>query len=152
AMTRRVAGGLERLGVGPGDRVAIWLPNVVEWLAVAFAAARLGAVAGSVKTRFRSSEIEDIPGPSAPQGPAPSPSFRAIPFLDILAEVPAAALARLESLLLVDRGEAVPALPPALGAKRAVGFAALAASEPVADRGRAEDVCIIFTTSGTTKA
>ena len=152
ALTRRLAGGLARLGVGRGDRVAIWLPNVVEWLALAFAAARLGAVAVSINTRFRSSEIEDILGRSGAKVLALWPGFRAIPFLDILADVPGAALSRLEALLLVDRGEAPAALPPALAGKRVVGFAAAAAQEPVADQGGADDVCIIFTTSGTTKA
>src|SRR5215470_15159001 len=83
ALTRRAAGGLAALGLGPGDRIAVWLPNVVEWLVLAFGAARLGAIAVSVNTRFRSSEVEDILARSGAKLLAVWPAFRAIPFLDI---------------------------------------------------------------------
>ncbi len=43
-MARRVAGGLRRLGVGPGDVVAFQLPNWVEAAATFYACALLGAV------------------------------------------------------------------------------------------------------------
>ena len=36
--SRRLATGLERLGIARGDRVAIWLPNVAAWLGYAQAA------------------------------------------------------------------------------------------------------------------
>lgn len=39
-----MAAGLVRLGVGPDDRVAIDLPNRVEWVVTLLAAARLGAI------------------------------------------------------------------------------------------------------------
>ncbi|HTQ77310.1 MAG TPA: AMP-binding protein, partial [Burkholderiales bacterium] len=35
-----VAAGLAALGVGAGDCVALWLPNVAAWLATFFACAR----------------------------------------------------------------------------------------------------------------
>ena len=40
----QTAGWLSRNGIGEGDVVAVWLVNRVEWLALLFAAARLGAV------------------------------------------------------------------------------------------------------------
>lgn len=43
-------------GVGPGDRVAIWAPNVSEWLIAAFGILRIGAVLVTVNTRFRGGE------------------------------------------------------------------------------------------------
>src|SRR5258705_10789108 len=58
--SRRVAGGLAALGIGPGDRIALWLPNAPAWLALHFACARLGAVVVAVNTRFRSAELADI--------------------------------------------------------------------------------------------
>src|SRR5690625_4749603 len=60
--SQRVAQGLRALGVGHGDRVAIWLPNIPEWLVLYFACARLGAIAVAVNTRFRSAEVQDIVG------------------------------------------------------------------------------------------
>ena len=62
--SRRVAQGLAELGIGPGDRVALWLPNVPAWLACFFACAQIGAVVVTVNTRFKSSEVSDIVGAS----------------------------------------------------------------------------------------
>ncbi|MFC7554205.1 AMP-binding protein [Pseudoroseomonas wenyumeiae] len=45
AQARRVAEGLARQGVGPGDRVALLLPNRPEFLVLLLALARLGATA-----------------------------------------------------------------------------------------------------------
>jgi acetoacetyl-CoA synthetase len=42
--TARVATGLRRLGVGPGDRVAAYLPNLPETVAAFLATASIGAV------------------------------------------------------------------------------------------------------------
>ncbi|MDP7254691.1 MAG: AMP-binding protein, partial [Planctomycetota bacterium] len=38
----RVAKGLIGLGVGPGDKVALWLMNQPEWIYLLFAIARIG--------------------------------------------------------------------------------------------------------------
>src|SRR4051794_5043121 len=54
AESRRVAQGLAELGVKSGDRVALWLPIVPAWLVCFFACARLGAIAVTVNTRFKS--------------------------------------------------------------------------------------------------
>ena len=42
---RRAAGLLAAQGVGPGDRVALWLPNTPAYIELFFACARLGAIA-----------------------------------------------------------------------------------------------------------
>lgn len=57
ARVRRVAAGLARLDVEPGDTVAIILPNTIECHLVDFAAAHLGAVPFAV---FNSSPAEQI--------------------------------------------------------------------------------------------
>ena len=56
----RVAGGLRELGIGAGDRVALWLPNRREWLELHLALARLGALTVAINTRFRAHEAGDI--------------------------------------------------------------------------------------------
>ena len=48
---------LVKLGVQPGDRVAIWMTNHVEWAAVAYGAARCGAVMVGVNTRLAPREV-----------------------------------------------------------------------------------------------
>jgi len=46
-----------RMGVEPGDRVGLWLPNGVELILAFLAAARTGAVGVSINTRFRVDEL-----------------------------------------------------------------------------------------------
>lgn len=58
--TRRVARGLAKLGVGAGDRVGVWLPNLRAYLGLLGACGQLGAILVSMNTRFRGAEIEDV--------------------------------------------------------------------------------------------
>jgi acyl-CoA synthetase (AMP-forming)/AMP-acid ligase II len=53
----RVAGGLRRAGVGRGERVAIRLPNGIDWVLAFFGAQLLGAVVVPVNTRFTEEEV-----------------------------------------------------------------------------------------------
>ena len=52
----RLAGGLIALGVEPGDRVAVWAPNVAPWLVAEFAIAKVGAVLVTVNPTYRAHE------------------------------------------------------------------------------------------------
>lgn len=47
------AGWLTGLGITAGDRVAVWMVNRVEWLALLFGASRIGATLVAVNTRYR---------------------------------------------------------------------------------------------------
>ncbi|HEV2302121.1 MAG TPA: AMP-binding protein [Stellaceae bacterium] len=76
AESRRLARGLAALGLGRGDRVALWLPNVPEWLALYFVLARLGAAAVTLNTRFKSAEIGDILERAGCRALAFAPGFR----------------------------------------------------------------------------
>jgi fatty-acyl-CoA synthase len=58
ALGRRAGAWLRAQGIGAGDRVALWLVNRVEWLALLLGLARVGAALVAVNTRFRSSELE----------------------------------------------------------------------------------------------
>ncbi|HLT16174.1 MAG TPA: AMP-binding protein, partial [Acidimicrobiales bacterium] len=55
----RAAAGLRRLGVGPGDRVAAYAPNVPETLVAFLAAASLGAVWVSCAPEFGIRSVVD---------------------------------------------------------------------------------------------
>jgi fatty-acyl-CoA synthase len=46
-----------RLGILPGDHVALWMPNRPEWLLIFFALATIGAVVVPINTRFRTSDL-----------------------------------------------------------------------------------------------
>jgi fatty-acyl-CoA synthase len=54
----RLAGGLVKLGVKPGDRVGIWSPNNSAWLLTQFATARIGAILVCVNPAYRVHELE----------------------------------------------------------------------------------------------
>lgn len=152
AESRRVAGALARLGIGRGDRVAFWLPNVPAYLTLFFACARLGAIAAAVNTRFKAHEVGDIVGRSGAKALVLWPAFLDIPFLDILAEVPKGTLDRLETLILYgESGDKPKALPP-IDRARAVTYADLLQGPETAGDGSRADGVAMFTTSGTTKA
>ena len=53
----RMSGVLLGQGVGAGDHVGIWLPNCREWVLAFCAAARIGAVAVPINTRYRADEV-----------------------------------------------------------------------------------------------
>jgi acyl-CoA synthetase (AMP-forming)/AMP-acid ligase II len=57
---RCAAGAFADLGVGKGDRVAIWAPNSAEWIVAAFGLITAGGVLVPVNTRFKIDEAGDI--------------------------------------------------------------------------------------------
>ncbi len=54
----RFAKGLLSLGVKSGDRVALLLPNIIEYPVIFFASSKIGAITTPINTRWRASEIE----------------------------------------------------------------------------------------------
>jgi acetoacetyl-CoA synthetase len=57
--TTRIATGLRRLGVGPGDRVAAYMPNIPETIAAFLASASIGAVWSSAAPEFGARSVID---------------------------------------------------------------------------------------------
>jgi fatty-acyl-CoA synthase len=153
--SRRAARGLADLGVGAGDRVALWLPNVPAWLVLCLACARLGAIVVCVNTRFRSVEVADLVARSGARVLALWPGFKDIDFSAILEEIEPRALASLEAMIVYDEegGGAASRLEGRFGNRRLVAYGDLEAG-PAGFEGDAEPsaACAIFTTSGTTKA
>lgn len=60
AAAERVARGLIALGVQPGDRVAIWAPNIHEWILAACGIHAAGAILVPISTRMKGAEAIDI--------------------------------------------------------------------------------------------
>ena len=148
---RRAAQGLADLGVGPGDRVALWLPNVPAYPILYLACIRLGAIAVAVNTRYRAVEVADIVGRSGAKVLACAPGFRRIDFLSILADVEPAALDRLAAIVTV--GDEPASIPPAIERLRRVPFERLLSRPRLGlNNAKASAPCNIFTTSGTTSA
>ena len=65
--TAQVAAGLRRLGVGQGDRVAAYLPNIPETVAAFLACASLGAVWSSAAPEFGARSVIDRFGQIEPK-------------------------------------------------------------------------------------
>ncbi|OIJ69938.1 FadD3 family acyl-CoA ligase [Streptomyces mangrovisoli] len=47
-------------GVEPGDRVAVWAPNSLDWMVAALGAVSAGAVLVPLNTRFKGAEAADV--------------------------------------------------------------------------------------------
>ena len=141
----RVASGLRALGVGPGDRVGLWLPNLRAYLCLFGACARLGAIGVGMNTRYRRTEIEDVLRRSRPKILAFVPRLGRADHLEILNDIDPVLLAGLSGAVQVG-GE--PVLAEGL---RVTQYAELAAAEPmVDDLGGPDSGCVVFMTSGTT--
>ena len=56
AVVRQVSQAALAMGVKPGDRVALWLPNTAEWVLAALGLVSVGAVLVPVNTRFKAEE------------------------------------------------------------------------------------------------
>jgi fatty-acyl-CoA synthase len=147
----RLAAGLRSIGIDRGDRVALWLPNLPAWLATFFACGRLGAIAVSVNTRFRSHEVQDIVGRAGCRAIVFWPGFRNIDFAGILTGCDPAALGTLRHVIAYAEGDE--RVPDRVHGRPVVAYRDLVRAEPMrAEAGAPESGCVIFTTSGTTKA
>ncbi|MFO0896215.1 MAG: AMP-binding protein [Pirellulales bacterium] len=83
----RAARGLLALGIQPGEHVAIWAPNVPEWLALQFATASIGAVLVTINPAYRPAELRYVLEQSDSVALFLSRTFRSADYHEILAEV-----------------------------------------------------------------
>jgi len=146
AKVEQTAAWLAAQGIGKGDVVAVWLVNRVEWIALLFAAARLGAIVAAVNTRYRSAEVAHLLRLSGAKLMVVEAGFRAIDFAAILAGIAADEVPALQKLAVVG-ADAIPAHWPC------VRFDAFEKSYPPAPTAE-DDVdlpVLLYTTSGTTK-
>ncbi|MEQ8814681.1 MAG: acyl-CoA synthetase [Thalassobaculum sp.] len=134
ARAQRIAGGLQALGVGPGDCVAILMRNDPDFLAATYGTMLLGAYAVPVNWHFRPEEIAYVlrdcgaravfahadllatlgaaipPGPAVVSVPVPPEVGEAYGIADDLPELPGAVA--LEAWLAGCAPYDGPALPP----------------------------------------
>jgi len=141
AQVRRLAGGLAAAGIGPGDRVAIFLPNRPDFLLLLFALARRGACAVLLNTRFRALEVGNLLARAQPKAIAVARDFAAVDAAAVLPDPPGA----LRMVLGMDGfAEGHLAGLPVLTRKT------LLDAEESPDLATPEAECLTFTTSGTT--
>lgn len=145
----RLSTGLAELGVQRGDRLAMWLPNSIEWVALAFAAGRLGVLAVPLNPRYKVHEVSHLLEVAQARVLVFAPGFHDIDFgtmVDNALDEPAAAV--IDTIVTV--GE--PGAWANRHGKQVVDYAELsAAGEPYgAATGQPQDPFLVFGTSGTT--
>jgi len=91
-------------GVEPGDRVAIWAFNCVEWIVALLGVFAAGAVVVPVNTRFKGGEAADIVGRSRAKVLVTVTDFLGVDYLAMLRET-GAELSDLQTIV-VARGPA----------------------------------------------
>ncbi len=151
-LNRRVdelARGLLDLGVGKGEKIGLWMPNISEWVIVYFAAARIGGVIVPMNTRYKTHEVEYILGDSEATTLFMVDSFAGIDYIEMLSQA-RKTLPRLKNIVIVgDR-----AVDGSLRFDSLVRRGAAASADPLLAEREAsldplENVFILYT-SGTT--
>jgi fatty-acyl-CoA synthase len=77
------AAGLVDIGIGSGDKVALWLPDSIEWMIARWAVPIIGAILVPINTRFKDSELAYALSHSDRSALIMQASFRAIRYDDI---------------------------------------------------------------------
>jgi fatty-acyl-CoA synthase len=108
-LVQETAAWLTQQGVKRGDHVAVWLINRVEWLAIFFALARLGATLVAVNTKYRSHEVHYILANSHAQFLILQLNFRKIDFAEVIKGIDASDLTHLKTIMMVDADDNTPA-------------------------------------------
>ncbi|KAK5649163.1 hypothetical protein RI129_004055 [Pyrocoelia pectoralis] len=53
----KLAAGLQCLGIGKGERIGLWAPNIIEWVTVFYAASRLGLITVTLNPTYEATEL-----------------------------------------------------------------------------------------------
>jgi len=159
----RVACGLIRLGLQPGDRVGIWSQNNLEWVLTQFATAKAGLIMVNINPAYRRTELEYALNKVGCRALILSPSFKASDYIeiinDLVPELPRCEPGRLQSGRLPQLEMVI-----RLGAERSAGMlnfgslqqppaaAELAHLQALGDLLQFDDPINVQFTSGTTGA
>jgi cyclohexanecarboxylate-CoA ligase len=142
-MADRLAGGLSRLGVGPGDAVCVMLPNRLEFGALIYALVRLGAVYSGIPASYGQKDVAFIVQRTRAKVLVISSGFRSTNHVDMVREM-YPETPELEHVVVL--GEDVPEEPGWLS------FGELGAAEPLEQPPEVDPGSLVHIgfTSGTT--
>ena len=156
ASVDRIARGFLALGVGAGERVALWMLNRPEWIAIAFAVMKIGAVLVPLNTRLRTDDVAYILDQSGSTTLILAERGGPVDYLAMVRELQAPGVPRaasrlpgLERVLLVDeaRRPGTTSWGDLLAGAERVTAAALSERAAAVDP---DDVAFLMYTSGTT--
>lgn len=157
-----MANALLKMGVKKGDKVAIWMSNIPEWLFAHFACIKIGAPVIPLNTRYRSHELEYILRQSDATTLFMMDRFLKIDFLPLIHEVcpelkdckpgelNCARLPQLKRVVMVSDQEQPGCLKYNDVLESGKDYSASAALQAAQDAVVQDDVYIIPYTSGTT--
>jgi len=149
----RLASVLASQGATRGDRLALWMPNCIEWLATFLASARLGITVVAVNTRFKEHEVGQLLQRGRCKWLAFWPSFKGLPFIDTLKRVDASIVEQLSGILTVGTDNATTeVLHSTWPSIRLIDYNQAGEPHPITDPGQETDGALVYTTSGTTSA
>ena len=135
-LANRCANVLTSLGIGEGDRVAVLMPNSVEFCCLFYGAAKIGAVAVPLNTRLAAPEVAFILSDSG---------SKVVIYGEVLATVVEAIKADTDSSCAVGDWVSAGGSIDSLGER----LKAADANEPAGEYGGADNLFIMYT-SGTT--
>ena len=163
---RVMSAAFAQLGVRHGDRVALWMTNLPQWLTSHFGLMRLGAVAVPVNTWLKPAEIKYVLGHSRSRHLVMLDRFRKLDFVSLLEEIIpewksskagrlyASDLPELRNIVVMNRDGSPYERDNAYEYSEIVAAAedpdALALADTMADVVRPNDIAMVKYTSGST--
>lgn len=103
--SERVAAGLLRLGLSPGDRVGVWSSNCAEWVMLQYGCALAGLVLVNINPAYRSHELRFVLEKSGLRVLFLHEKDRRADYRAILAESLAGLQCRLETVIALGTGQ-----------------------------------------------
>jgi fatty-acyl-CoA synthase len=83
----RLACGLVRLGLNPGDRIGIWSQNNLEWVLTQFATAKAGLVMVNINPAYRRAELEYALNKVGCRALILAPEFKTSNYLEMIGDL-----------------------------------------------------------------
>ncbi|WP_151448664.1 AMP-binding protein [Lacisediminimonas profundi] len=143
----RIAQGLRDAGIRRGDTAALWLPNLPEWLSIAWACARIGVNVLPLNMRYGTREVGDFLSRSRASALFYMPGYRGLRYDETLCNVEPERLSTLRITVAAGPRDA----EKSLAGVQALGLDELLRNHPCkTEDGQAEDRAIVFASSGTT--
>ena len=139
AQSTEIAKNLINIGVDKGDRIAIWAPNMNEWVLAAIATHKAGAVIVPINTRMKGKEAAYILNNAEAKILFSVNDFLGVDYFGLLSEE---ALPHLQKQIALDETES-----PNASNLKSLMVSGLAIDLPLVEEG---DIADIIFTSGTT--